>query len=360
MTRIACIGGFLGSGKTTAIIRAAHSLVDRGIKVGVITNDQGHELVDTALVRSLGFRAEEIGGGCFCCRFQDFANNARRLAEQAHAQIILAEAVGSCTDLSTTVCQRLRRCHASQFSVAPLTVMVDPGRVREMLNDFSPFNEDVRYLFGKQLSEADHIVLTKADLYSENEMEILRETISELVGTIPVHAMSATSGSGVREWLDLIEQEEGETRDFELDYERYGAAEASLGWLNANFDLVSDAAFNPADVGQTLLLRIQEACREKGLAIAHLKAMFVSSQGSAWIALTGTQATATWGEAFQLPACREASVIINARVCVSPQELEHIVRDSVHEVTSSRAIVCEKRHLEAFSPDPPKRPEVFA
>ena len=291
MTRIACIGGFLGSGKTTAMVQAARSLVDGGIKVGIITNDQGHQLVDTALVRGLGFRAEEIGGGCFCCRFQDFANHARLLVEQAQAEVIFAEAVGSCTDLSATVCQRLRRYHTSQFSVAPLTVMVDPGRVREMLNDFSPFNEDVRYLFGKQLSEADHIVLTKKDLYSEQEMEILREKIYELVGNIPVHAMSARTGSGVAEWLNLILQQESGARELELDYERYGAAEASLGWLNANFDLSSDRAFLPTDLAQALLVRIQQACRRKALGIAHLKAVIVSSEGSDCITLTGTEST---------------------------------------------------------------------
>ena len=360
MTRIACIGGFLGSGKTTAMVRAARSLVDRGAKVGIITNDQGYQLVDTALVRGLGFQAEEIGGGCFCCRFHEFASHARLLVEQAQAEVIFAEAVGSCTDLSATVCQRLRRYHTSQFSVAPLTIMVDPGRVPEMLNNFSPFNEDVRYLFGKQLSEADHIVLTKEDLYSEQEMKILRDKIYELVGNIPVHTMSARTGSGVTEWLNLILQEEGGVRELELDYERYGAAEASLGWLNANFDLSSDRAFRPADLAQALLVRIQEACRRKALGIAHLKAVIVSSEGSAWIALTGTESTPAWGDRSQIPACHQASMIMNARVCAAPEQLEQMVRNCLLEVASSRAVLAETRHLEAFSPSPPKRPEAFA
>lgn len=357
MTRIVCIGGFLGSGKTTAIIRAARSWMESGIRVGIITNDQGHDLVDTALIRGEGFEAEEIGGGCFCCRFQDFAGSAQRLAEQARAQIILAEAVGSCTDLSATVCQRLRRYHASEFSIAPLTVLVDPIRAREMLNNFSPFDEDVRYLFGQQLSEADHIVLTKQDLLHDDEMQILREKISEFVGNIPVHAMSAKTGSGVAEWLNIIGQEAGESHEIELDYDRYGTAEASLGWLNGNFDLASKRAFRPTDQAESLLARIQEACQKKSLAIAHLKAVVISSEGSAWIALTGTDGTAAWGERSSLPTCKEASMIVNARVCAPPEELECIVRDSLREVTSSRTIVAVQRHLEAFSPSPPKRPQ---
>ena len=360
MTRIVCIGGFLGSGKTTAIIQAARSLTESGIKVGIITNDQGHQLVDTAVVRGEGFQAEEIGSGCFCCRFQDFANTAQTLVEQTRAQVILAEAVGSCTDLSATVCQRLRRFHALQFSVAPLTVLVDPARAHEMLNNFSPFNEDVRYLFSKQLSEADHIVLTKQDLFRDDEIEILRGKISEFVGDIPVHAMSARTRSGVAEWLKVIQQKAGETHELELDYDRYGAAEAALGWLNASFDLTSERAFLPTVTAEALIARVREACKEKALAIGHLKTVVISSEGSAWIALTGTETTAEWGEQSALPSCKEASMIINARVCAAPEELERMIQDLLQEVASSRAIFAVQRHWEAFSPSPPRRPEFLA
>ena len=41
------IGGFLGTGKTTAVGRLARQFTDSGLRVGLITNDQGCELVDT-------------------------------------------------------------------------------------------------------------------------------------------------------------------------------------------------------------------------------------------------------------------------------------------------------------------------
>ncbi len=61
------IGGFLGAGKTTAVAALAQRLVRDGLRVGLITNDQGSELVDTAMLRARGFATEEIAGGCFCC-----------------------------------------------------------------------------------------------------------------------------------------------------------------------------------------------------------------------------------------------------------------------------------------------------
>ncbi len=53
------IGGFLGAGKTTAIRRIARHLANRGLRVGLITNDESHGLVDTALLRTEEFPVEE-------------------------------------------------------------------------------------------------------------------------------------------------------------------------------------------------------------------------------------------------------------------------------------------------------------
>ena len=48
------VGGFLGSGKTIAIIAAAKNLMAEGLCVGVVTNDQGKYLVDTAFLALSG------------------------------------------------------------------------------------------------------------------------------------------------------------------------------------------------------------------------------------------------------------------------------------------------------------------
>ena len=54
------IGGFLGAGKTTSVAALAQQLSNKRQKVGLITNDHGRELVDTAMLRSKGFATEEI------------------------------------------------------------------------------------------------------------------------------------------------------------------------------------------------------------------------------------------------------------------------------------------------------------
>src|SRR5438094_6388002 len=122
------MGGFLGARKTTAVAQLAQRLTARGLRVGLITNDQGSELVDTAMLRARGFATEEIPGGCFCCRFDSLIDAAAKLTETTLPDAFIAEPVGSCTDLVATVSYPLRRMYGEEFAVAPLSVLVDPIR----------------------------------------------------------------------------------------------------------------------------------------------------------------------------------------------------------------------------------------
>src|SRR5882762_6061376 len=98
--RFVMLGGFLGAGKTTAMARLARHYLDRGQRVGLVTNDQAQDLVDTNSLRAQGFPVEEVPGACFCCRFDDLVCRVETLQEQERPHVILAEPVGSCTDLA--------------------------------------------------------------------------------------------------------------------------------------------------------------------------------------------------------------------------------------------------------------------
>ncbi len=56
------VSGFLGSGKTTAIVSALKTLLARSVRVGVITNDKGRYLVDTAFLGGTGVPTAEVPG----------------------------------------------------------------------------------------------------------------------------------------------------------------------------------------------------------------------------------------------------------------------------------------------------------
>ena len=122
------LGGFLGSGKTTTLLRLAQQLQRAGKRVGIITNDQAAGLVDTALMEELNlpvsepkrsgdtptFRPVSIGeiaGGCFCCRSGSLVEALGKLTAASQPEVFLAEPVGSCTDLVATVSLPLERIY---------------------------------------------------------------------------------------------------------------------------------------------------------------------------------------------------------------------------------------------------------
>src|SRR5262249_48347925 len=158
MIRFIPLGGFLGAGKTTTMLAAARLLERGGERVSLITNDQGTDLVDTQLARAAGFAGVgEITGGCFCCRFEDLASVVQRLADQVNPTVVIAEAVGSCTDLQSTVVRPLRRLYGDQLHTASLTVTLDPVRhaAIQALARQAGGETDLAYLYRHQLDEAD-------------------------------------------------------------------------------------------------------------------------------------------------------------------------------------------------------------
>ncbi len=57
-SRFVMVGGFLGAGKTTTLTRLARHYVARGQRIGLVTNDQAQDLVDTNSLRAQGFPVE--------------------------------------------------------------------------------------------------------------------------------------------------------------------------------------------------------------------------------------------------------------------------------------------------------------
>ena len=84
------VGGFLGSGKTTAIIAAARHLLAASQRVGVVTNDQGRYLVDTAFFQTQQVPTVEVTGGCFCCHYDDLEERLEELDRSALPHVIFA------------------------------------------------------------------------------------------------------------------------------------------------------------------------------------------------------------------------------------------------------------------------------
>src|SRR5262249_18495508 len=132
--------------------------------------------------------------------------------------------------------------YKEQLRPAPISVLVDPQRVREIVvqDSSSSFPTEVAYIFDQQLREADAIVLTKTDTLDPNERDGLLSKLQNVYHK-PVLHISAHAGEGMDAWLALLTGSiyPGANVLRNMDYAVYAAGEAALGWLNATIE-VSD------------------------------------------------------------------------------------------------------------------------
>lgn len=356
--RYIMIGGFLGAGKTTAVGALAQRLTAAGLRVGLITNDQGSELVDTATLRSRGFAAEEIPGGCFCCRFDSLVQAADRLTEETQPDVFIAEPVGSCTDLVATVSYPLRRMYGEQFTVAPFSVLVDPVRAEHVLGlaEGKRFSEKVLYIYRKQLEEADFIVITKNETIERARIAALRTRLAHEFPNAQVLDVSVRLGTNVSEWFDLVETGTvGSRPAMEVDYSAYAEGEALLGWLNATVQLSAPHHFDANEALEVLAGGIQARLPET--EIAHLKMTF--SPGSALgdlavINLVRSDLVPELSMRIDEPV-QSGQLIINLRAEGAPALLETAARAATEQLSRNfPGLRASLEHLESFRPGKPE------
>ena len=362
--RLIFVGGFLGSGKTTALGALAKLLIRRGKRVGIVTNDQSGNLTDTLVVRQmldkLDVPVEEVVGGCFCCKFDELIDHMDKIL--AHEpDILMGEPVGSCTDFVAAVANPIKINYRDGFIFAPFSTMVDPDRVRELLLGESPttFPEDVSYLFGKQLEEADLIVLNKIDQLRPEESKRLAGLLRQRFPAKQVLPISALEGKGMEAWLELLVtgRPGAATVLGQIDYDRYAHAEAVLGWLNAAVSISGKSPFNPAAMLENTILRIRDTLRPRNAGIGHIKLAATSQGRSIWGNLTQLNGEPSLSDRH-LGDVLSATLLVNARVQMEPAELETIVRGAVADAAAEMGIEAEFIELQCFSPAYPNPPYV--
>jgi G3E family GTPase len=321
-----------------------------GGNIARITNDQASNLVDTAELRRGTAAVREIAGSCFCCGFEALASHAVDL-RNGGAEAVLAEPVGSCTDLVATVIRPFEARYGDDFAIAPLSVVVDPRRLERIV--FNPRRRNLHgsaaYIYVKQLEEADVIVLNKIDTIDAATRDRLVRGLETRFPHARVRCTSARTGWGVSAWLELLEDQTlRRGRALDLDYDRYAEGEAILGWLNAAGSVTAET---PQDWGEWLagfMETVRSACAARRMPVGHVKALVRVGEEQSVVNLTSSA-----GEVVArgtVPASTRAEVILNARVQTAPDDLERLVRAASEH--ASRVTV-HLDELRCFSPPRP-------
>lgn len=331
------LGGFLGAGKTTLIQAMGEILTARGMRYGVITNDQGDGLIDTATAQ--GHSPEnvaEITGGCFCCRLDNLVTELSGMCANDLPDVIFAEPVGSCTDLMATVVLPLQRIYDLPVRLAPYAVTLDPQRVAASLGvqlKKKSMTKGGGYIYRKQMEEAERHVLNKIDLLSADEISDITDALADV--SKRTWQVSARSGDGVSELLDALLADESQADEvMEVDYERYGQEEAEMGWYNAKLDVDFHDGVNATEWLESLVGHIAERLKSGAIEVGHFKTSLESDQGRLRVHQVNTGDTPELTGTFK-GSPSDAVLLVNLRAEASPKELEKAVRESIQMATTN-------------------------
>ena len=213
--KVSQIAGFLGSGKTTALMKIVDELMNRGNLVAIVVNDVGDISVDAKFVEAHGLKVKEISGGCICCQIAgSFAETIAKLYDAYHPDIVIVEPSG------VAIPWGLKR--AAEYSEAktdvtithaPVITLVDSTRIDMLIRA-------VKRLVETQIREADVCFVNKIDAATPEEITKTEQFIREINDHAEIAHMSAETGEGISHACDLIENGTSPRYDDSVEAER--------------------------------------------------------------------------------------------------------------------------------------------
>jgi G3E family GTPase len=343
------VGGFLGSGKTTAITNGAKLLIQQGKRVAVVTNDQGKYLVDTSFMDANEIPAAEVTNGCFCCNFDQLTNQLELLERTIYPDCIFAESVGSCTDLVATVIKPLQLLKRELFTNLTFSVFVDSRLILDLLRGQKlPFSDPITYIFKKQIEESDLLIINKIDLLQTHELLQLHKLTEDQFDGKMVIFQDSLNQNNIQKWVDTLDSRSTQRMEsLAIDYEIYGKGEAELAWLDeeVNIQTADNSAWEHAITFIDLMIK---EIRIRELSIGHLKFLLKGEGFNHKISFT-TILQEEWKKVLPVLNSNHVQIMVNSRIETTPEIARMMVQNNLLAVSSPAVLVTESRQ-HSFQP----------
>ncbi|NLV51200.1 MAG: cobalamin biosynthesis protein P47K [Clostridiales bacterium] len=172
--KVIVLAGFLGSGKTSVLLKLAKYIVKRDgeegrTSVAIIENEIGEVGVDDKILRSQGLAVRELFAGCACCTGgADLLSDINTIKKEMDPKWIIVESTGVAYPLL------IKENVQSYIGVDVIIIgLADAQRWRRLKNAMA-------HLIESQLEHADSVLLNKVDLVDEDTAEIILSEIEQI------------------------------------------------------------------------------------------------------------------------------------------------------------------------------------
>ncbi|WP_027955549.1 CobW family GTP-binding protein [Halobacillus kuroshimensis] len=185
------ISGFLGSGKTTVLLKMIEECEKNHRRVGVILNELGDVNIEKPLFKEQNVK--ELLNGCICCTIkEDLKSTLDEFIKEMHSNkldLLFIEGTGVSNPLEV---KRVLEdpIYAAHFDLISMISLIDSSTFLEYQSIFSS-TADMRKLLEEQITSANIILLNKQDLAKEKVLNKSIKKIKGLVGeSVPIFQTS--------------------------------------------------------------------------------------------------------------------------------------------------------------------------
>ncbi len=326
MRKFAVFSGFLGAGKTSAMMALTNWYTAHFGASAMISNDlgEGVTLADHRFAALSGVRSAEITGECICfCR--DVLTARLEAFFDGGCELVLSDIPGFGVGALEHVYHRLVKEGLKGFGLAPFTVLVEPEKAL-LLRDGG--GDDMAQILRAQLMEADLIVLNKRDLLTEAGTAALTAYLAGEFPAAQVLAISARTGDGLDALSVALREGAASLRHPAIDYGGR-ALQSAMGRLSEYYlqyrAVVCCDDFDGTAYLEDIARRVRSAVLDAGAEIPHLKLLAWTPEGDfGRVDLLGARRDTEVTRPFA-GRCTDIAVVLNGSAACPAKTLDAIV-----------------------------------
>jgi G3E family GTPase len=182
--QLVMVTGFLGSGKTSLIIRLADAARAADRSVAIVVNEVGEIGIDDKVLRQLDLDVWELTNGCICCSLAgDLIETLHKLDESYAPDLVVVEASGAADPAS--ILAALPYYRGRELQSTRWISVLDPYRLPMLLEVMTP-------LVTSGIRQADQLVVTREDVASAAEIESAAAAARAINPAAPIHRVDLT------------------------------------------------------------------------------------------------------------------------------------------------------------------------
>jgi len=195
------IGGFLGSGKTTVLVRLGMYYSSLGKSVGIIVNEIGEIGIDGDVISQYGLETKEITSGCICCSLKtSLRATILLMIENYHPDIIIIESTG--VAYPGAIRDEIMLMNLTvDYDMAPLLTLFDGSRFKQILKEIKNFA-------AQQLVEAEVIAVSKVDLMDSSFLPIVEAAVQQINPKAEIITLSSKKPESLAQLISILERNE--------------------------------------------------------------------------------------------------------------------------------------------------------